>query len=221
MNNTNDNPPASYVLIIMLNYYSLVFFVSGIAGSYYLSETMLSALWLFLLWFYLLPPFLCRLTIFFLGRPKGIVSVSSTTHTLWWWLFQLQLPFNRFPLSEELLRSVPGLYALWLNLWGAKVSPFAFWSPGVTVMERYHLHIARGVILGTQAMLSGHVIKKDPDGQYVLFVDEIHLEQDVLLGAKANLSPGCYIHAHQSVPFNAQYRPYTVLKDGQKIVARQ
>jgi len=211
---------SSMALIIALNYYSVIFLVSGISGSYFLSDSLISALVYFLLWFYFVPPVLCRISIFIWGRPAGIVTIQSKTHTLWWWLFQLQLPFNRFPISEELLRSVPGLYALWLNLWGARVSSFAFWGPGVVVMDRYHLHIAKGVILGTQSLLSAHVIKKQDDGSSLLFVDKIRLDEGVLVGAKANLSPGCHIHAHQTVPFNQLFRPYTELKNGKKTVMR-
>ncbi len=211
---------SSYTHIIALNYFSLFFLAGGIGAALLLGESPLASFSLFALWLYLLPPLLCRLTILVAGRPRGIVSPSSRTHTLWWWLFQLQLPFNRFPFLEELLRSVPGLYALWLNLWGARVSTMAFWSPGVTVMERYHLEIGRGVILGTQVFLSGHVIKKLPDGSTLLIVDAIRLDEGALVGARATLSPGCQVAPHQGVPFNALLRPYTALRDGRKIALR-
>lgn len=209
----NSSP---YLLIVVLNYFSVVFLVAGVLVGYRIAGNIAGAAALFVLWFYLLPPLLCRLTLVFNERPRGIVGPGSAVHTLWWWLFQLQLPFNRFPATEELLRTVPGLYALWLNLWGARVSAFAFWSPGVTVLDRYHLHIGKGVILGAGCLLSGHVITKQADGSSLLYVDEIRLDQGALIGARASLSPGCHIHAGQTVPFNAVYRPYTELKQGHK-----
>lgn len=223
MNEHNDDSSEKavpYKQIVGLNYFSLLFLCSGIICCYLFTGTIASALACFALWFYLLPPLLCRITILFVGRPIGLVGAHSRTHTLWWWLLQLQLPFNRFPASEELLRSIPGLYAFWLNLWGAHVSPFAYWSPGVVVMERYHLHIGKGVILGTQSFLSGHVMKKQPDGTTLLLVDKIQLDEGSLVGAKANISPGCHIHSNQTVPFNAMLRPYTLFKDGRKTLMR-
>ena len=209
----NEGP---YLLILALNYFSFVFLVGGVLICYRFAGNFASAAAYFVLWFYLVPPLLCRLTLIFSGRPRGTVGPHSRIHTLWWWLFQLQLPFNRFPATEELLRTVPGLYALWLNLWGARVSAFAFWSPGVTVLDRYHLHISKGVILGAGCLLSGHLINKQADGSTLLYVDEIRLDEGALIGAKANLAPGCHIHAEQVVPFNAIFRPYTELKDGHK-----
>lgn len=206
--------------ILALNYFSLIFLSSGVLCCSMLAGSLAGMVACFVLWLYLLPPLLCRITILFTGRPIGLVSPHSNTHTLWWWLFQLQLPFNRFPVTEELLRSIPGLYALWLNLWGARVSLFAFWSPGVTVMERYHLHIGKGVILGTQSLLSGHVMKKQVDGSTLLLVDRIQLDHGVLVGARASISPGCHIHSNQTVSFNASLRPYTHIKDGRRILAR-
>ena len=208
---------ASYTHIIALNYFSFLFLTGGGFGCILLTDNMVGAVTYFALWLYLLPPLLCRITLFFTGRPTGQVTTDSNTHTLWWWLFQLQLPFNRFPFIEELLRCVPGLYALWLNLWGGEVSLFAFWSPGVAVMERYHLKIEKGVILGSQAFLSGHLITKQTDGSTLLWVDKIQLDEGALVGARANIGPGCHIHKHQTVPFNAVLRSYTEIKDGRKI----
>lgn len=210
-----------YGLILALNYFSLVFLLGGVLICYRITANVISAVACFVLWYYLVPPLLCRLTLVFCARPRGIVGPDSTSHTLWWWLYQLQLPVSRFPASEELLRVVPGLYALWLNLWGGRVSVFAFWSPGVIVQDRYHLQVGKGVILGAKSFLSGHVMQKQPDGSTLLYVDEIRLDEGAMVGARANLSPGCHIHANQAVPFNAVYRPYTELKDGRKTRMRE
>ena len=169
-----------------------------------------------MLWLYLLPPLLARVIIVIRGKPSGIVRHDSKTHTTWWSLFQLQLIFNRFPFLEELLRLVPGLYALWLNLWGAKVSTFVFWTPGIVVMDRYHLHIDKGAVLGSECMISGHVLKVQDDGSILLVVDEVHIESGVLVGARASIAPGCHIHAFETVPAGRILKPYTHMKDGKK-----
>jgi hypothetical protein len=162
--------------IVGMNYFSLLFLAGGCVGSWYFSGGKIPVMAVYgLLWMYLVPPMLCRITIMCCGRPSGIVKTSSKTHSVWWLLMQYQLLFNRFPVLEEILRVIPGLYSVWLNAWGAKVDPFTFWSPGAAVMDRYHLNIERGVILGTQCLLSGHLIVKQPDGSTLLITDPITL----------------------------------------------
>ena len=202
--------------IVALNYFSFIFILTGIAFTYYFGDSALTQTAYFLLWVYLVPPLLARIIIFAFGKPTGIVSVSSKTHTLWWVLFQLQLIFNRFPFLEEALRVIPGVYALWLNLWGAKVNMFSFWGPGVTVMDRYHLVIGKGVILGTGCLLSAHVLVKKPDGELFLIIDKLTIDADALIGVHSTLSPGCHIHSSQGVAAQKMLKPYTEIRDGKK-----
>jgi len=202
--------------IVALNYFSLIFIIIGGTFAYYLGDGALMQTAYFLLWIYLVPPVLTRIIIIAFGKPTGIVNITSNTHTLWWVLFQLQLIFNRFHFLEEALRVVPGIYALWLNLWGAKVNMFSFWGPGVTVMDRYHLVIGKGVILGTGCLLSAHVLIKKPDGELFLIIDKLTIDADALIGVRSTLSPGCHIHSSQSVAAQNVLKPYTEIKEGKK-----
>ncbi len=69
---------------------------------------------------YVLPPVTARIVMALFGKPQGRdLRQDSTAFKVWWVLLQLQMPFNRIPWLEELLRLVPGLYPFWLNLWGA------------------------------------------------------------------------------------------------------
>lgn len=205
--------------VIALNYFTIIFIASGIGISYLTADTLGISIALFASWLYLLPPLFARVIIAIRSRPCGIVRHDSSTHNTWWALFQLQLVFNRFPFLEEVLRVIPGLYALWLNLWGAKVSSFVFWSPGVVVMDRYHLHIDKGAILGSECMISGHVLKVQEDGSILLAVDQVRIESGALIGARASITPGCHIHAFETAPAGRILRPYTRIKDGKKEVS--
>ena len=206
--------------IVALNYFSLVFIILGVCLSYYFSDTTLKSIGYFLLWLYLLPPLLARLIITLFGRPVGMVSTDDRTHTLWWLLFQLQLIFNRFPILEEALRMIPGIYALWLNLWGAKVNMFSFWAPGVTVMDRYHLQIDKGVILGTESMLSAHVLVKKGNGELFLIVDKITINAEALIGVRSMVAPGCHIYPSQIVAAQKTLKPYTEIRDSKKTLTK-
>lgn len=207
--------------IIALNYFSFIFMVTGIFLAFQFGHTVLQQIIVFLCWLYLVPPLLARLIILFYGKPTGIVTTSSRTHMVWWMLFQVQLVFNRFPFLEEILKVIPGLYAIWLNLWGARVNLFSFWAPGVTVMDRYHLAIGKGVILGTGCLLSAHVLVKKGNGEMMLVVDRIIIETDVLIGVKAMVSPGCHIHPSQIIPAQKSLKPYTEIVDGQQSLLKK
>lgn len=213
--NHPDDPklPAS---VIALNYFSVLFLISAVSASIFLGSSSLSQLSIFFAWVYLVPPALCRVTIAVYGKPSGIVAQGSRDHKLWWLLMQYQLIFNRFTFLEDCLKTVPGLYAIWLNLWGAKISPFVFWAPGVTVMDRYHLQIEKGVILGTQCLISAHAVKLRDDGYTLLAVDPIKIDTGALIGARSIISPGCHIHAFESVAAQKLLKPYTIIQDGQK-----
>jgi hypothetical protein len=202
--------------IVVLNYFSIIFITLGVLFSFTFADSSLRKILYLSCWIYLVPPLLARLVILFYGKPTGIVSTSSRTHTIWWILFQLQLIFNRFTFLEEILRIIPGLYAVWLNIWGAKVNLFSFWAPGVTVMDRYHINIGKGVIIGTNSLISAHVLVKKSDGSMFLIIDSIIIEPDVLIGVAATISPGCHIHQSQIVPAQKLLKPYTEIKDNKQ-----
>ena len=63
--------------------------------------------------------------------------------------------FNRLPWLEEILRLMPGLYALWLFLWGGRVSPLVYWAPGSLVIDRPLVIVERGAVIGAGAGLVG------------------------------------------------------------------
>lgn len=202
--------------IITINYFCIAFILVGIYVAYANSQSHLSAFLIFISWLYLIPPILARLTIMLLGRPSGTVGNTSKTHFTWWLLFQYQLIFNRFTVLEEMLRIIPGIYAIWLNLWGAHVSPFTFWSPGVTVLDRYNLRIDKGVILGTECLLSGHFLTVDDQGIYALVIGNIEIHANALIGTRAMVAPGCIINKNEILPATRMMMPYTELKNGTK-----
>ena len=69
---------------------------------------------------YLLPPLVARMILLLVTIPHGRIAVGSNAFFAWWSLFQLQIIFCRLPALEEILRLIPGVYSLWLRLWGAR-----------------------------------------------------------------------------------------------------
>lgn len=188
------------------NAFPLAYLLFGAALVYIVESTSLRIVTV-LAWLYLLPPILCRLAILIAGRPQGSLNERSPEFLHWWRLSQLQLVYARVPLLEELLRLVPGLYNLWLNLWGGRVHITAYWSPGVQVFDRYYLHIGRGAIIGGNARVGAHVIEREESGQFRLIVAPVNIDAGATLGMSAAAGPGVHIHANSTVPAGRLLRP--------------
>jgi len=168
-------------------------------------------------WIYFVPPLLCRTILLCFGVPLGInVFPNSRAFKVWWWLTQIQMLFNRFSILEEGLRFIPGMYALWLNLWGATVSVEAFWSPGVFIADRYLVCVKKGVVLGSRCLISGHVVTGTTQGYYALTVGLVTIQPYAIVGAHAIIGPGCYVHTKETIPIGRILPPFTIWKAGRK-----
>lgn len=147
---------------------------------------------------YLVPPLLGRLLLL-AGRPTGTCALASAMGRRWLVLFLLQSPFLRLPLLEELLRLVPGLYQTWLNLWGSRVSLLSVWGPGVVVSDRWALEIGRGAVIGSGAILSGHLLLADAGG-FSLRLGPVRVGAGAVVGGRAGLAPDSTVAAHETFP---------------------
>lgn len=201
-------------LTLFINYYSAAYVILGIAIPYIFGYPPVSILFFILFWIYLFPPLLCRVFIVLLGRPTGTVDSHSTIFLTWWFLTQLQIIFARFPFLEEILRIFPGLYNLWLNLWGAKVSLLTYWSPGVTVIDRYHINTGKGVIIGGGCRIGAHVITLGEEGHQHLTLAPVLIENHSLIGIHAAIGPGCHVYPKETVPAGKVLKPFYSWKEG-------
>lgn len=169
-------------------------------------------------WLYLLPPLCARLVMAVWGRPQGRgLERDSRDFKVWWVLAQLQMVFNRLPILEEVLRLVPGVYALWLNLWGSRVSPFAFWGPGARVIDRGLVQVGHGAIIGAQAALTGHLGRIATDGSQRVDVAIATVGPGAMIGARSGLGPGCTVAAGEELPAMRLLPPFTHWQGGRKI----
>jgi len=207
--------PSAYSLT--LNFLPAIH-VAGGAALVWLAEGAAVRCALALAWLYLLPPLVARLAIAVFGAPQGESLTQETrAYRVWWFLTQLQVVFNRFGFLEELLRLIPGAYPLWLNMWGAKVSPTVYWGPGVLVADRYALNVGPAVVVGTRSVLSGHLGVKDERGEFRVTLAPVEIGSGVLIGAYAGIGPGCRIAPGEEVPAAAFLRPFTHWLHGQRV----
>jgi len=95
---------------------------------------------------------------------------------------------------------VPGVYSLWLRLWGSRIGALVYWSPGVTILDRSLLRVGSRVIFGVGVRVSAHVLAPSADGRPSLHVAPISIGDDVLVGAHSCLLPGCVIGDGEVTP---------------------
>jgi hypothetical protein len=204
------------VYMLAMNYFLPAYLLLG--GLLIASMNSLgNGLLLLLFWLYLLPPVCCRLILMRSGKPQGQVDDDSPVFRRWWMVSQLQVLYSRISILEELLRIVPGLYSLWLGLWGAQVSLFVYWSPGVLVFDRYHLSIDRGVMIGGGCRIGAHAMRRNDDGSFYLVVAPMTIERDCVIGFNSAIGPGVHVYAGETIPAGKILKPHTTWRDGRAL----
>jgi hypothetical protein len=169
---------------------------------------------------YIFPPLACRTAYLFLKPAAGRHSVSSGAFLRWWLSAQWQVIFNRLPMLEEILRIVPGLYSVWLRLWGAKVGSLVYWSPGVAVLDRSFVRIGSRVVLGAGVRLNPHVIVPGKGRDAQLWLAPVILGDDCLIGGYSLITAGSTIPTGFSVPAGKYIRPFATWRDNDPVQSR-
>ena len=160
---------------------------------------------------YLAPPLVSRLA----PLREGTFSASDGEFLRWWFVNQLQVLFNRLPL-EEIVRIVPGLYSVWLRLWGAKIGTLVYWSPRVLLLDRGLLDIGDRVVLGAGVRLSGHALTRTEKGDLQLIVGTVTIGDEAVVGGWAVIAPGASVAAGESVPATVGIAPHTTWSGGRR-----
>jgi hypothetical protein len=161
-------------------------------------------------WFLLLPPLACRLALAVFGRPHGrALTQAAAAYKVWWFIHQWQLVFNRVPWIEEILRLLPGLYALWIFLWGGRVSPMAYWAPGSLVIDRPLVIVEAGAVIGMGAGLAGHAGGLAADGSYRIDIAACRVGRGAMMGARSGLGPGAELATGALLPAGRMIKPFT------------
>lgn len=193
---------------LWLNTLPFLHLVSGVVAILWLCDTTGGKLMLLAAWIYLLPPLASRLLLVLFGRPAGRFTQDTSAYRVWWALTQWQILFNRLPWLEELLRLVPGLYALWIGLWGGSLSPFAYIGPRVLITDRHAVRVGRGAVLGMQSILAGHLVIRDESGRWLVLAAAPVVEPDAIVGGDARLGPGAILRAGQMLPTGHRINPF-------------
>jgi len=141
----------------------------------------------------LFPPLMARTLAALWGPTPRAATFGSSAFLHWWALSQLQLVFNRLPQLEELLRMIPGLYSLWLRLWGARVGRFVFWSPGVVITDRQLVWVGDRAVIGMGAKIASHIVLRAADGTRRLLAAPVVIGAEAMVGGLTIFGPGARI----------------------------
>jgi hypothetical protein len=199
--------PTAFTLA--MNYLPLAQLLVGAAVVSALASSRRSALLWSGAWLFLLPPAVCRLTFLFYGRPYGRALTQDTRdYKVWWFTHQWQVVFDRLPWLEELMRLVPGLYALWLRLWGATVSPWVYWGAGSLVVDRPLLIVEPGAVVGMGGGVTGQLGTLAEDGTYRVDVAPPRVGRAAIMGTRSGLGPGAELAASQVLPAGRLIPPF-------------
>lgn len=193
---------------LALNYLPLLHLASGLALAALAFSAAAARATCLVLWIYALPPLVSRLTLAAFGRPTGRATLDTRDYRIWWFLTQWQMVFNRLPWLEELLRLVPGLYPLWIGLWGGRLSQFAYVSPGVLITDRYLVDVGRGAVLGVKSTLAGHLAVRGDDGRFAVLIGAPVVEAEAIVGGESGLGPGATLRAGHMLPAGRRVAPF-------------
>lgn len=152
--------------------------------------------WLYLLGFFFslygLPVITYRLHQWILPVEEGISYLNYETYSSWFVCYHLQSIYYFIPLLESLLRLIPGLFSLWLRLWGAKIGKNVFWTPQIAISDRGFIEIGDNVFFGNWVRLVSHLATPKKD-QLRLYIKTISIGNNVFIGGESFLAPGVAI----------------------------
>ena len=149
---------------------------------------------------FLLPPLVVRTSAWWSPLTSGRLEPDSRGFLQWWFAAQWQVIFTRLPMLEEMIRMIPGLYSLWLRLWGARVGSLVYWSPGIVILDRPLVRVGSRVIFGVGARLIPHVLAPNGARRMALYLSPITIGEGALIGGYSVLLPGCEVAEGEVTP---------------------
>jgi len=157
---------------------------------------------------YLVPPLLTRGWLKLRGIQPGVQTVTEKVFMTWWVTAQAQMIFNRLPFLEEVLRLVPGLYSLWMRLWGAQIGRLTFWGPNVRIVDRPLIIIGDDVVIGGGCQIGSHLLVRDESGAMRLQIAHVEIGAQALVGTYSMIGPGVVIEPQAEVRACAIIPPF-------------
>lgn len=150
---------------------------------------------------YLLAPLLFRLLNYFYPLTEGtdFIGLNEKTGNMWIIAYHLQSTYLSFPSIERILIALPGLFSMWLRLWGSRIGKNVVWTPRVDIVDRTSLDIGDFVFVGDKTYISAHLIQRK-DQRLQLLHKKVKIGNKVLIGFSTEFGPGARINENEMLP---------------------
>ena len=168
--------------------------------------------------FYGLPVLTYQIHSYFHPLKEGISYLKGKKYSPWWGSHQIQAIYIAFPLLETGLRLVPGLFSIWLRLWGADIGKQIYWGSMGEISDRGLLKVCDRARIGHRVGFYAHIIKPKKQN-LLLYVKRIEIGEGAFIGSgcyigagvtvapEGYLEAGSEIHPNQSVTTNHRQSP--------------
>ncbi|AFZ53049.1 acyltransferase [Cyanobacterium aponinum] len=160
---------------------------------------------------YIIPLLVYRIHQYFYPNLEGISYLKGKEYNPWWGTQQIQIIYNSFSFLEKILHLVPGLFSLWLRLWGAKIGKNVYWVPTVSILDRPLIEVGDGVIIGHHTVFCSHNVKPKKDN-LIVFTKKIKVGNYAFISGDVGLAPGVEIEDKAFVPYGEKLYPRVKLK---------
>ena len=142
---------------------------------------------------------------------EGESSIIGS-YSPWYGTHMIQLVFIGFPSCERFLRLFPGVFSVWLRLWGSKVGKGVYYTPHLELSDRGLLEIGHGCVFGYNVKIAGHYISPSREKGLKLYVRKVVIEDGGFVGAASRLAPGVRVKAGALVKAAVDVYPDTVVE---------
>ncbi len=196
----------STILSFFPAFVSLIITTSFLWLCFYPSIFSIAALFFSLYGF---PLLIYKIHEYFFSIEEGITYLCDKDYSPWWGSHQIQLIYIAFPALETVLRLIPGIFSLWLRLWGAKIGKDIYWTPRLEIADRSLIEVGDRVVFGYGIGIYSHIIKPKQEN-LMLYVKKVKIGSNVFLGGGSQIGPGARVESGVFLPMNSHLYPNQV-----------
>ena len=109
---------------------------------------------------------------------------------------------------------IPGVYSLWLRLWGSRIGKLTYWVPQTLILDRGFLDIGDHVVFGAGVRINPHVMEND--SAPVLRLSPVKIGDDCMIGGYSLLTAGTEIAPGEATRAFLISPPFSKWKDGRR-----
>ena len=147
-----------------------------------------------------------RLHARFYPLVEGVSYLRGEQYSPWWGSHQFQSVYIAFPVLESVLRLVPGLFSIWLRLWGAQIGSEVYWGSIGEIADRGVLKVGDRTLIGHRVGFYSHIIKPKKDN-LLLYVKAIEVGEDAFIGSGSYIGAGVVVTAGAYLESGSEIHP--------------